>query len=62
VLTFPETRCEYLHFLRAYVFASAINRKKKIVLWSSELRYRVWHVGTDNLEEHTGSFFTGEIL
>jgi hypothetical protein len=29
VLTFPETRCEYLHFLRVCVFASAINRKKK---------------------------------
>jgi hypothetical protein len=28
VLTFPESRCEYIHFLRVYVFASPINMKK----------------------------------
>lgn len=60
MLTFPESRCEYTHFLHVYVFASPINTKK-IVLWSSELWYLVWYVGTDNLEQHTGSFFRGEI-
>jgi len=29
VLTFPESRCEYIHFLRVYVFPSPIHMKKK---------------------------------
>jgi hypothetical protein len=60
VLTFPESRCKYIHFLQVYAFSSPINTNK-IVLWYSELWYRVWYVGTDNLEEHTGFFFRGEI-
>lgn len=60
MLTLPESPCKFIHFLQVYVFASPTNTDK-IVLWYSELWYRVWYVGTDNLVEHTGFFFRGDI-